>query len=424
MPRLKLTRMKKLKNRTLPKTLATNLKKTSVQTPTDFEHIAVYFSKEEWGFLEEEQREIYRQVMMDNYQTICTLGYQSKKPNLISSIEQGIDPILTDMEKQAKTPDASRYQVDELYTSLFTPDGLAVEGIHLRDDLEEDSRIPLNEYGGLSTKRQYNFRDRVPVEYSIFYDDEIRELKPHKSLPIKTSSGKLEPKVFGPYSCSECGKKYSQKATLVKHQKLHTGVSLFVCAMCDKCFTQRSNLMRHERSHAVDRPFACSDCGKSFSDGSTLLKHQRIHTGEKPFKCSECGKTFSISTYLIVHQRTHTGEKPYVCDDCGKSFSQSSHLITHKRIHTGIKPYACIECGKSFTSSSHLITHQRTHTGERPYPCEECGMAFKHSTHLVLHKRKHTGERPYSCTKCVRRFSQRPQLLKHQQKCHPDDWPF
>ncbi|KAM5129398.1 uncharacterized protein ACMZJ9_019909 [Mantella aurantiaca] len=316
-----------------------------------------------------------------------------------------------------KIVDVPRFNTEELHTSL-TAKELTVQKVCLTGDLENNKKTLADGNGSLLSKRRYNFRDRVSVEYAMFYDkDEVKRLKTHKSLQKKSSYGKIQPK-GGQYSCSECGKSYSQKPTLVKHQKIHTGISIYVCSKCDKCFTQRCNMKRHENSHLVERPCVCSYCGKGFTESSSLHKHQRIHTGLKPFACSECGKTFSISTYLIVHQRTHTGEKPYICGDCGKSFTQSSSLITHQRTHTGIKPYACIECGRGFSTSSHLITHQRTHTGERPYHCAECGMAFKHSTHLVLHKRTHTGERPYSCTKCPRTFAQRPQLVTHQQKIH------
>ncbi|XP_073423379.1 uncharacterized protein [Dendrobates tinctorius] len=414
---LKSAKMRKLKKRLPLRKVLKEKKRDSLQTLSEFDDIAVYFSSEEWGSLEESQKELYRQVMMDNYQTY-TSGQRNKKPKLISCLERGKDPSITSRGRHVKPSDASN-RTDELNTSLFTSDGLTVEGIHLLDDLE-DLHISLKE-DSVTTNRRYNFRDRERVEYSEFFDADTRELKRRKGVRVKFSRDETEPRICRLYPCSECGKKYKLKFNLIKHQKLHTDVSCYICLKCDKCFTYRSLLRKHEKIHALIKPFACPDCEKCFTDSSTLQKHQRLHTGYKPYKCPECDKTFSISNYLILHQRTHTGEKPYICDQCGKGFAQSSSLITHKRTHTGIKPYGCIECGKGFSTSSHLITHHRTHTGERPYKCEECGVAFKHSTHLVLHIRRHTGEKPFSCDKCTKKFCQRGHFLKHQKKCHVDE---
>ncbi|XP_053567501.1 zinc finger protein 783-like [Bombina bombina] len=58
----------------------------------EFDEVAVYFSEEEWGCLTEEQKELYKDVMMENYQTLRSLGYVPEKPLLVTKIEHREEP--------------------------------------------------------------------------------------------------------------------------------------------------------------------------------------------------------------------------------------------------------------------------------------------------------------------------------------------
>uniref|UniRef100_A0A8C3PA92 C2H2-type domain-containing protein n=1 Tax=Chrysemys picta bellii TaxID=8478 RepID=A0A8C3PA92_CHRPI len=144
--------------------------------------------------------------------------------------------------------------------------------------------------------------------------------------------------------------------------------------------------LRRKRTHV------CSECGKKFSKKGNLTKHQRTHRDERPFRCSQCQKSFFVRSQLAQHERIHTGERPYKCAECGKRFTQKSNIIIHQRIHTGERPFKCADCGKSFIDKSQLITHRRTHTGERPFACSECGKGFRQKITLITHQRIHTRE--------------------------------
>ncbi|XP_075430507.1 oocyte zinc finger protein XlCOF8.4-like isoform X2 [Ascaphus truei] len=225
------------------------------EVPIKCEDVAVYFSMEEWEYLEG-HRGSYKDVMENNQN--------------LSSLDGSM----------------SRNTPAGCHTPLCSPDCVNEENSVITSDQGENS-LRQNK----PSKRQRNtvrnlLKEKTSCEEGNLTASHIYSLREHTGTEYAAT----------PITERDKGNTNAQ----IIHKNL--SVMKYKCSYCGNNFKSESAYTIHQRKHTTVRRHKCSECHKCFASKSLLVRHQIIHTGEKQFVCPECGKCFRYNSHLVQHQ--------------------------------------------------------------------------------------------------------------------------
>ncbi|XP_068112613.1 zinc finger protein 585A-like isoform X2 [Hyperolius riggenbachi] len=436
------------------------------EVPVRCQDIAIYFSMEEWQYIEAHE-DLYKSAMMEN-QTFLTLqnAFSSRNPPETCAGPlysqhcaqedhhyQGED--LKDIKLECKTEEAEMYVKDDQHQQQSTEEGNMIVNVKLEEMPTNISVVPREniEQSVDSLKWRASSPDsvvksEVQESASRIPDTPNTLPSPHEVKPEKPCFGNSHPDTSNvvldlhiaersPAAHSTSKDKPPIGSSSSKKLSTKDGEQkTFLCSVCGKCIKTKGTLDRHMRFHTGRNLYPCTDCDRKFVSLSLLNRHCRSHTGERPFSCPDCGKSYATNYKLTAHRRFHTGEELHTCSECGKQFAEKSLLFAHQKYHLAIKPHKCPECGRGYVFKSQLIQHQRVHTGEKLHKeklhvCHECGKRFTQKFQLVSHQTQHADANQtqqadaklHVCPQCGKHFFGSSQLSAHK-KTHADGKPY
>ncbi|XP_076444934.1 uncharacterized protein LOC143282926 [Babylonia areolata] len=181
----------------------------------------------------------------------------------------------------------------------------------------------------------------------------------------------------------------AEHAYMIKRHMMRHNADGCTCELCGKVYKDQYILKMHVKM--VHMPaevlFECTVCGKKFTRKAHLKRHLRIHEPEKPFKCPHCDyrgcERSDISKHLLIHE-----EPKHVCEVCQKAFRHIKNKELHVKRHNGQRDYKCGVCdfyGYTFTDIRKHI--ERKHADIKTVSCEKCSMHFKCEQHLREHQK-------------------------------------
>ncbi|XP_064018537.1 zinc finger protein 69 homolog B-like isoform X2 [Pogoniulus pusillus] len=437
--------------------------------PMTFEDVAVHFSRQEWAELDDEQRDLYRGVMEDNYEMLMSLYCDLSKPDLVAQMEGEELSML--VESNLTTEDVSQppAAVEPECLSCVSDDGLMEMKIqepckknplHLEDRSSplvavcEENCLHLEDRNSptvaVCEEKSQHLEDRNSPTVAVC-EEKTQQLEDRNSPVVAAiySASHVPPEATAvPVDLSQPTPSPSCPVTTQCHEAVilnwcpspppaadaEVGIPMEVPP---EEVTDKKPRVPEMPSKALEEEENVKDAGNA--SPATAVDAPEEAGKEMPGVCgamvqadpSTGSPGEPVEGRTATFQRGSSREKSYSCLVCRKKFLLKINLLIHQRSHSNDTPYACPHCNRTFMSKRKIGRHLRARALKgfcQPPEAEECSsrapcpasQPHPATCETVWGKPNPSrcplspGKIMYTCNDCMENFSSQSFLILHQ----------
>ncbi|KAK1329816.1 hypothetical protein QTO34_009999 [Cnephaeus nilssonii] len=257
-----------------------------------FEDIALYFSREEWSLLDEGQRQLYLNVMLENFELVSSLGCCCGEESVEAPTKQKVSVRVS----QARNPTVA---LSSQKSHPCETCELVLENSFPRDGgAGNTTQTDTLEMWGMRKRILFQCRFSPAACEREYFDERCGKEFTCKQLQFQCVSESFL--MRGGWA----GCPYWVRTSAPNgYSTRDSPTAISTCAMT---LQRRNNY------------YSRKECKKDITFTHMFIHEKGVQLGSQCFVSSEFGKYFTKLSSFHYQQIGHTREKPYQCSDVGK----------------------------------------------------------------------------------------------------------